>query len=64
MNGADAFWLRVPHPLAYTDVAGVGHTEPSRIAGPTLIWQDGPVTLRLEGVDDERRALQIARSVG
>jgi hypothetical protein len=64
VNGADAFWLRVPHPLSYTDAVGVGHTEPSRIAGPTLIWQDGTVTLRLEGVDDEQRALQIARSMG
>jgi len=64
VDGADAFWLRVPHPLVYTDVTGAGHTERSRVAGPTLIWTDGPVTLRLEGVATKDRAVQIARSVG
>ncbi len=63
VGGDDAFWLRVPHPLAYTDAAGSARTQPPRIAGPTLIWVDGGVTLRLEGVGDEQRALQIARSV-
>lgn len=62
--GADAFWLREPHPLVYTDPTGTGHTERSRVAGPTLIWTDGPLTLRLEGVATAERATQIARSVG
>lgn len=64
VNGKDAFWLRVPHPLDYVDRTGATRTERSRIAGPTLIWLDGPVTLRLEGVGTQTRALQIARSHG
>ncbi len=64
LDGHDAFWLRSPHPLVYTDIGGVEHTERSRIAGPTLVWQRGPVTLRLEGVADPERARQIAASVG
>ncbi|HEY5881518.1 MAG TPA: hypothetical protein VIU11_21590 [Nakamurella sp.] len=64
VDGQDAFWLRVPHPLVYVDPTGVERTERSRIAGPTLIWLDGAVTLRLEGVGTKERALQIARSVG
>lgn len=64
VGGADAFWLRRPHPLTYTDPTGAARSEPSRIAGPTLIWTDGPVTLRLEGVDTLGSALRIARSTG
>lgn len=61
---ADAFWLREPHPLVYVDTTGGEHTQRSRIAGPTLIWTDGPVTLRLEGFATKERAMQVARSVG
>lgn len=64
VGGADAFWLRQPHPLAYIDANGTARTERSRIAGPTLIWTDGPVTLRLEGVATKERAMQVAGSVG
>jgi hypothetical protein len=64
VDGQDAFWLREPHPLVYTDPGGAEHSERSRIAGPTLIWQRGPVTLRLEGMATQQRALQIARSLG
>jgi hypothetical protein len=64
LDGEDAFWLRVPHPLVYLDPTGAEHTEPSRVADPTLIWLDGPRTLRLEGVGTKERALQIAGSVG
>lgn len=64
VDGDDAFWLRVPHPLVYTDATGPGHSERSRTAGPTLIWTAGPVTLRLEGVPTKERALTIARSTG
>lgn len=64
VGGADAFWLRVPHPMVYTDPTGAEQTQRSRIAGPTLIWTAGPVTLRLEGVAGPDRAMQIARSVG
>lgn len=64
LDGGDAIWLRIPHPLVYTDTAGDEFTEQSRIAGPTLIWQRMPVTLRLEGIDSLQRALMIAGSAG
>lgn len=64
VGGSDAFWLRRPHPLVYSDPAGAQRTQRSRIAGPTLIWTAGPVTLRLEGVGELDRARQIARSAG
>jgi hypothetical protein len=33
-----------------------------RLAGKTLLWQDGEVTLRLEGDLSKAEALRIARS--
>jgi RNA polymerase sigma factor (sigma-70 family) len=61
--GAMALWLSDPHPLTYVDLDGIVHTETSRLAGPTLIWQSGPVTYRLEGVATLRDAVAIANSV-
>ncbi len=63
VDGADAFWLRRPHPLVYTDAAGLERTETSRTSAESLIWLRPGVTLRLEGVPDLARALRIAQSV-
>lgn len=62
VGGHEAFWLAVPHPLTYLAPDGTDGTEPSRIAGPALVWTDGQVTLRLEGVETLPRARQIAAS--
>jgi hypothetical protein len=61
--GSDAFWLAVPHPLEYVDGAGAERAAPARTSGPSLVWQRGAVTLRLEGVPALSRALGIALSV-
>ena len=34
-----------------------------RLAGPTLVWRRGDLTLRLEADVTKSRALEIARSV-
>lgn len=60
----DAAWLSRPHELVYVDAQGSEHTETARTAGPTLVWQHGGVTLRLEGVASKDDALRIAGSVG
>jgi hypothetical protein len=41
----------------------VTHTDAGRLAGPTLFWQSGGVTFRLEGVASRDDALAIASSV-
>jgi hypothetical protein len=63
IDGADAFWLRTPHPLVYTDAAGAELPATARTSGPSLIWVRGGVTLRLEGIPDMTRAVQVARSI-
>jgi hypothetical protein len=57
-------WLPEPHPVTYVGRDGVERTETARLAGPTLIWSDGQVTYRLEGLKDLEEARAIALSLG
>lgn len=57
-------WLEDAHVFAYNDRAGVFREETSRLAGKTLLWEQGDVTLRLEGKLSKDEALRIARSAG
>ena len=57
-----ALWFPEPHEVVLLDDSGRERTESARPAGPTLVWQSGGVTLRLEGVPDKRRAIEIAES--
>lgn len=64
VDGEPGFWLGgAPHGLIYEDPSGAIRESPSRLAGPTLVWRRGDLTLRLEADVTEERALAIARSV-
>jgi hypothetical protein len=57
-------WLAgEPHSFVYRDARGSFVTETLRLAGDTLLWQRGPLTLRLEGARSLAAALHVARSV-
>ncbi|WP_436761225.1 hypothetical protein [Streptosporangium sp. V21-05] len=60
---AKAQWIPVHHGLTYLPRSGGQAAIRPRPAGPTLIWQRERVGLRLEGVGELGRALEIARSV-
>lgn len=55
-------WLEEPHVLLFTDRDGRLRQNTARLAGKTLLWQQGDVTLRLEGDLSKEEALRIARS--
>jgi RNA polymerase sigma factor (sigma-70 family) len=61
--GATALWLSTPHPVVYVGRDHVTRAETGRLAGPTLIWQSGPVTFRLEGMVTVSDAVAVADSV-
>jgi hypothetical protein len=63
VKGDFAVWLPGPHALVYIDRAGQQQTAGARLAGPTLIWIDGDVTYRLEGVPELGEAMTIAESL-
>lgn len=62
--GADGVWIAGrPHQFAFTDARGANHVETLRLAGDTLLWQRGPLTLRLEGALSKAAALRIAGTI-
>jgi hypothetical protein len=62
--GQPGFWLSgQPHQFLYQDASGVAHELTLRLAGNTLIWTHGNLTLRLESALSEAAALAIANSV-
>lgn len=63
VGSAEAVWLAEPHPIVVQAPDGTERSESARTAGPALIWQRSGVTLRLEGVNELGRAVQIAESV-
>jgi hypothetical protein len=63
VNGENAGWIEgAPHVLYY-ESGRAGGTLPGRLAGNTLVWSRGPVTLRLEGQLAREDAERIARTV-
>ena len=61
--GTEALWLPTVHRVTVVPDGGSVRDLPSRLAGPTLLWLDGDLTLRLEGDLDLAEATQIAESV-
>ena len=60
--GTEALWLPTAHRVTVVPDGGSVRDLPSRLAGPTLLWLDGDLTLRLEGDLDLAEATQIAES--
>jgi hypothetical protein len=61
--GNDALWFEEPHEVVFLDDEGNPRTETARLAGNTLIWPVGEVTMRLEGDLGLGRAVEIGSSV-
>jgi len=62
VGDTDALWFEEPHEVVVLDEHGRPRTETARLAGHTLIWPDGDVTLRLEGDLSLERAVEIGGS--
>ena len=64
VNGEPGYWLAgEPHAFLFVDPQGRIRDETLRLAGNTLLWQYGALTLRLEGAGTKAEALAIARSL-
>lgn len=63
VNGGDGAWLAgEPHQLLYLAGAQTFSDE-LRLAGNTLVWQQGPTTVRIEAAVDLATALRIAATM-
>jgi hypothetical protein len=64
LGGGPGFWIAgAPHAVAWVDAEGMVRDDELALAGNVLLWQDGDLTLRLEGARTLRQALAIASSV-
>ena len=64
VDGGPGVWFSGDaHFFVYRDRRGRIREETARLAGNTLLWQDGELTVRLEGELAKSAALEIARSV-
>jgi hypothetical protein len=61
VGGARGYWIEgAPHLFFYRDPSGNAVQETLRLAGNTLVWEQGSVTLRLEAQVTKDQALRIA----
>jgi hypothetical protein len=64
VGGEPGYWFSgEPHFFTYQDAAGTLREEQTRLAGNTLIWQRGDLTLRLEGELPKEEAIRVAESM-
>jgi hypothetical protein len=62
VNGQPGVWIEEPHVVFFEDLRGRIRESTGRLAGKTLLWQHGLVTMRLEGDLSKEEALRIART--
>jgi hypothetical protein len=64
VNGGPGVYLAsAPHEVLFQNAAGAVQSDRVRLAGNVLLWQQGQVTLRVEGVRSLAQGLALARSM-
>jgi hypothetical protein len=64
VGGGQGFWIGgAPHAVGYQLPGGNLAIDDLRLAGPTLLFERGDLTVRIEGPGDEQTALGIATTL-
>jgi hypothetical protein len=64
VNGGPGVYLSgAPHEVLFQTQTGQVRTDRVRLAGNVLLWQQGPLTIRIEGARTLRQARVLARSL-
>ena len=64
VNGGRGFWIAgEPHGLQYVGPDGEILFDTTRLSGNTLLWEQGDLTLRIEGQLTREQALAVAASM-
>lgn len=64
INGGSGVYLSgAPHVVLFQTQTGQVQTDRVRLAGNVLIWQQGPLTIRIEGTRTLSQARALARSL-
>jgi hypothetical protein len=65
VDGAPGVWIEGPrHEFFYRTLEQEAMRDTQRLAGNTLLWTRGPLTLRIEGDLSKAEAIRIAESMG
>ncbi|HEY3211476.1 MAG TPA: hypothetical protein VGL18_17110 [Actinomycetota bacterium] len=65
VNGGNGFWIAgAPHEVSFVNENGQLLPDTVRLAGNVLLWEQGDLTVRIEGKLTKDQALRIARTVG
>lgn len=62
-GGAGVYLSGAPHEVIFRESTGQIQTDRVRLAGNVLMWQQGPLTLRIEGTRTLAQALALAHSL-
>jgi hypothetical protein len=64
VNGNAGYWISgAPHGFFFIDPQGVSHEDTFRLAGNTLIWDQGGLTIRIESGLSKAEVIQLAASM-
>lgn len=64
VDGREGAWLEGgPHTVTFLDENGDVFEDDTRLAGNTLLWERGPLTLRLESGLTKAEAIRVAESL-
>jgi hypothetical protein len=63
VDGGSGYWIEGAHEIYLIGPDGQPIADSLRLAGNVLLWERGPVTLRMEADISEQEALAIAESV-
>jgi hypothetical protein len=64
VSGEQGLWIEGPrHEFVYRTLEGEEAIDTQRLAGNTLLWKRGSLTLRLEGDLSKDEAIRIAESM-
>jgi hypothetical protein len=65
VDGSPGLWIEGPrHEFFYRTLEREAMRDTQRLAGNTLLWTRGPLTLRIEGNVSKAEAIRIAESMG
>jgi hypothetical protein len=65
VDGARGLWIEGPrHEFFYRTGSGESMRDTQRLAGNTLLWTRGTLTLRIEGDLSKEEAIEVAESMG
>lgn len=62
VNGGRGLWIEGGHGVTYLDANGQVVPDDFRLAGNVLLWEQGPLTIRIESALSEADALALART--